>query len=154
MTEDVDQSELTWKDFSRKERRHAMREVKREEKARRRFEASPTGEARTAYSNGALLFQTQFKVSSRTALSIPLGVSGAARTNDPNDVLNAIANQGWELVSAGFVFEQSGAVSRDKFMSSGQEVRAMGDVWGYYVFRRCPDNRDPGMPDAADTEEP
>ena len=30
---------------------------------------------------------------------------------------------------------------RDKFMSSGQNVAVKGTTVGYYLFRRCPDNR-------------
>jgi hypothetical protein len=39
-------------------------------------------------------------------------------------------------VNGSFVFIQQGEQSRDKFMSSGQNVSIKGRVAGYYLFRR------------------
>ena len=36
----------------------------------------------------------------------------------------------------------TGQQSRDKFMSSGQNVAVAGTVIGYYLFRRCEANRE------------
>ena len=48
---------------------------------------------------------------------------------------------GWELVNGDFVFVQEGQQSRDKFMSSGQNVAVKGKVLGNYLFKRCEANR-------------
>jgi hypothetical protein len=46
-----------------------------------------------------------------------------------------------ELVNGSFVFVETGQQSRDKFMSSGQNVAVSGTVVGYYLFKRAPENR-------------
>jgi hypothetical protein len=69
------------------------------------------------------------------------GSYNTARANDPTAVLNAIAAEGWDLITASFVFIVQGEQSRDKFMSSGQNVAVKGSTVGYYVFRRAEQNR-------------
>jgi hypothetical protein len=39
------------------------------------------------------------------------------------------------------VFVEEGQQSRDKFMSSGQNVAIKGTTVGYYLFRRCEEHR-------------
>jgi hypothetical protein len=51
------------------------------------------------------------------------------------------------LVNGDFVFVMQGQQSRDKFMSSGQNVAVAGTVMGYYPFKRNEANRQ------AETEE-
>ena len=41
-----------------------------------------------------------------------------------------------ELVNGSFVFVEEGQQSRDKFMSSGQNVAVKGTTFGYYLFKR------------------
>jgi hypothetical protein len=48
-----------------------------------------------------------------------------------------VAREGWELVTGSFVFREQGQQSRDKFMSSGQNVAIKGTTVGYYLFRRA-----------------
>jgi hypothetical protein len=52
-----------------------------------------------------------------------------------------VCNEGWELVNASFVFHELGSESRDKFLATGQNIAVKGTVIGYYVLRRCEDNR-------------
>jgi hypothetical protein len=52
------------------------------------------------------------------------------------DVLSFIESEGWRLEQAGYVFQQTGSVSRDKLLSTGQTASVTGDIWGIYVFRR------------------
>ena len=40
------------------------------------------------------------------------------------------------LADVGYVFEQTGSVSRDKFASSGQTASVTGNIVGVYLFRR------------------
>ena len=63
-------------------------------------------------------------------------------TSDPTEILNAVCKEGWELVNGSFVFVEQGSQSRDKFMSSGQNIAVKGTVIGYYLFRRCEENRE------------
>jgi hypothetical protein len=70
-----------------------------------------------------------------------VGSTTTKTATDPSEILNAVCGQGWELVNGSFVFVEEGAQSRDKFMSSGQNVAVKGKTVGYYLFRRCPENR-------------
>jgi len=45
------------------------------------------------------------------------------------------------LVNGSFIFVVEGEQSRDKFMASGQNVAVKGQTVGYYLFRRCQENR-------------
>jgi hypothetical protein len=58
-------------------------------------------------------------------------------------------------VNGSFVFVEQGQESRDKFMASGQNLAIKGTTVGYYLFKRCEDNRrDAGNPwDSADAVE-
>jgi hypothetical protein len=47
---------------------------------------------------------------------------------DPTAILNALCHEGWELVNGDFVFVTHGQQSRDKFLSSGQNVAVAGTV--------------------------
>jgi hypothetical protein len=70
-----------------------------------------------------------------------VGSTTSKKTTDPSQILNAVCNEGWELINGSFVFVEQGQQSRDKFMSSGQNVAIKGTTVGYYLFRRCPENR-------------
>jgi hypothetical protein len=70
-----------------------------------------------------------------------VGSKTAKKTNDPTDILNSVCREGWELVTGSFVFVQEGQQSRDKFMSSGQNVAVKGQVLGYDLFKRAEQNK-------------
>ncbi|SMF57647.1 hypothetical protein [Streptomyces sp. Amel2xC10] len=70
-----------------------------------------------------------------------VGSTTTKQTTDPVVVLNAVCREGWELVNGSFVFAEQGQQSRDKFMSSGQNVAIKGETVGYYLFKRCEANR-------------
>ncbi len=70
-----------------------------------------------------------------------MGSYNTKKANDPTAVLNAIAAEGWELITGSFVFVVQGEQSRDKFMSSGQNVAVKGATVGCYLFRRAEENR-------------
>ena len=70
-----------------------------------------------------------------------VGSTATHKTVDPTWVLNSVCHEGWELVTGSFVFVEMGQESRDKFMSSGQNIAVKGRVVGYYLFGRCPANR-------------
>lgn len=44
-------------------------------------------------------------------------------------------------IDGSFAFVTEGEQSRDKFMSSGQNVAIKAKMMGYYLFRRCEENR-------------
>lgn len=112
------------------------------EKIRRAFFATPAGQARVAYENGDQVFQYSFDVMTQQAIIVAMvGSKTSAKTSDPTAILNSVAHEGWELVNGSFVFVEQGQQSRDKFMSSGQNVAIKGTTVGYYLFKRSEANR-------------
>jgi hypothetical protein len=57
--------------------------------------------------------------------------------NQHMDMLSAIESIGWRLENVGYVYVITGAVTRDKMLSSGQEAGVMGETHGIYLFRRA-----------------
>ncbi len=103
------------------------------------FMRSPQGLARQAYEAGDHLFQIGLDVMSQQAVIVKMiGSMAPQQTSDPSVVLNAITGEGWDLINGSFVFVQQRQQSRDKFMSSGQNIAIEGTTMGYYVFRRNP----------------
>jgi hypothetical protein len=69
------------------------------------------------------VFQYAHDVMSQQAVIVAMvGSTTTKKTADPSQILNAVCNEGWELVNGSFVFAEQGQQSRDKFMSSGQNV--------------------------------
>jgi hypothetical protein len=106
------------------------------------YRQSPVGVAEMAYQRGDEVLQLSLSVMSQQAVIVAMvGSSTTKKTTDPNEILNAVCAQGWEIINGSFVFVVEGEQSRDKFLSSGQNVAVKGQTVGYYVFRRCPQNR-------------
>lgn len=121
------------------QRQKQMQAAAREQAA---FMSSPQGKARTAYQRGDLVFQYVLDVMTQSAvIAVMIGSATTKEHTDAVGVLNAVAREGWELVSGSFVFVHEGSQSRDKFMSSGQNLAVKGRTLGYYLFKRCPENR-------------
>jgi hypothetical protein len=111
------------------------------EKERQAFYRSPAGQARAAFERGDHVFQYSIDVMSQQAVIVAMVGSGTSKTTtDPVGVLNSVCHEGWELVNGSFVFVEQGQQSRDKFMSSGQNVAIKGTTVGYYLLRRCEAN--------------
>ena len=99
---------------------------------------TPVGQARAAFERGDHLFQYDHDVESQNAVIVSMVGSTTTRSSsDPSEILNAVAREGWELVNGSFIFREQGHQSRDKFMSSGQNVAVKGTTVGYYLFRRA-----------------
>lgn len=127
-------------DRAREEAAAAKRaeQIQREED---QFWASPAGQARIAYDEGDHVFQCHFDVMSQEAVIVVMvGSTTRKQTTDPTDILNSVCREGWELITGSFVFVEEGSQSRDKFMSSGQNIAVKGRTMGYYLFRRCEAN--------------
>lgn len=130
--------------------KEAQKQREEAEKRRRAFLRTPVGRARTAYENGDLVFQYSHDVMSQQAVIVAMvGSTTNATSADPSAILNAVCKEGWDLVNGSFVFVEQGQQSRDKFMSSGQNVAVKGTTVGYYLFRRCPENRVEHEPETA-----
>ena len=46
-----------------------------------------------------------------------------------------IESEGWVLINDNYVFQVTGSVSREKFLSSGQQEAVSGQLIGIYTFR-------------------
>lgn len=107
-------------------------------KAEAAFRASPQGRARTAKELGHRFFQISLPLST-TERTFAALVSGdktmKMREIDPSDVLAVVESEGWRLDNTGYVFRETGSVSRDKLLSSGQTAAVSGEVIGIYLFR-------------------
>lgn len=117
-----------------KERR---KQERANEERQRAFAKSPAGRARAAFDRGDDVFQFELDARRSETYTIPMWKTGAiSRAEDGSAVLNSIAREGWRLVNGSFVFHETGAESRDKFMASGQHVAVQGTIVGYYLFAR------------------
>lgn len=138
-------AEATDKEEKRRqaEERRVAAEAERERKA---FLASPPGLARAAYERGDLVFQCSIDVMTQDAIIVAMvGSATSKKMNDPSEILNLVCSEGWSLVNGSFVFVEQGQQSRDKFASSGQNVAIKGLTVGYYLFKRCEENRRPAQ---------
>jgi hypothetical protein len=114
----------------------------RQEEDRRRAEAafwaSPQGQARAARHQNRRFYQVSLPLSA-TERSFAAYISGdkATKTStiDPTDLLAIIESEGWTLENVGYVFRETGSVSRDKMLSSGQTASVTGEIVGIYLFR-------------------
>jgi outer membrane biogenesis lipoprotein LolB len=103
------------------------------------WNASPQGRARAAAEAGQQLFEITIPISvtERTARGQLTGSKQdqVTRKAEARTVLEAIEAEGWHLEHVGYVFEQTGSVSRDKLLSSGQTAAVQGQIVGIYLFR-------------------
>lgn len=108
---------------------------------KRAFFRTPAGLARVAFDRGDHVFQYAIDVMSQKAIIVGMvGSRTSKQTTDPVEILNSVCREGWELLNGSFVFEQEGQQSRDKLMSSGQNVAIKGTTMGFYLFKRCDAN--------------
>jgi hypothetical protein len=129
-------------ELAEKERQRAHKEAqmaeRRAQREREAFLRTHVGQARTAFERGDYLFQYAHDVESQDAVIVSMVGSTTTRSSsDPSAILNGVACEGWELVTGSFVFREQGQQSRDKFMSSGQNVAIKGTTVGYSLFRRA-----------------
>lgn len=106
------------------------------------FLRSPVGRATAAGAEGAGFFHVELEMSEvgRSNLDLLVGYSGAPgverKRAGHGDVLAQIEDVGWRLEHVGYVYVETGQVSRDKLMSSGQQVATLGKTVGHFLFRR------------------
>jgi hypothetical protein len=130
--------------------KEADRQARAREKLRGEFDKSPAGQARAAFAGGDHVFQYETDVRSQKSVVRPLLLGSSAIGKEtyrskfargPVATLNAVCDEGWELVNGSFVFVETGQQSRDKFMASGQQVAVSGTVMGFYLFKRNESNK-------------
>ena len=107
------------------------------------FLRSPVGRATAARAEGAGFFHVELEMSEvgRSNLDLLVGYSGAPgverRRAGHGDVLAQVEDVGWRLEHVGYVYVETGQVSRDKLLSSGQQVATLGKTVGHFLFRRA-----------------
>lgn len=119
----------------------AAKEQKQVEKEKRRveryFASTPAGQARAAKAAGMKIFQIDLPLSKTTGCTVPMvgAFADSTNTKDYSNVIQSIEEQGWRLDHVGYVYRITGSVSRDKFLSSGQQEAVNGEIVGIYIFR-------------------
>lgn len=99
----------------------------------RGFWESPPGVARRAFKNGDHVFQYSLDVLDQTAIMTAMvGSSARIVRLDPSAVLDAVCREGWDLVNGSFVF-----------MRAEDRISSRETVKGYYLLKRCEENREP-----------
>ena len=103
------------------------------------YRASPLGQARTSYERGDTLLQISMDLEDVRARVIALEGAHTERTTmDVTETLNVIVAEGWDFCSLSTAFVHEGEQSRDKFLSTEQQVAVRGRLVGTYVFTRRP----------------
>ena len=100
-------------------------------------------QAASEYADGSTFFEIVLPLvmRDRTAMGTLTGDKDRMKTCTISNslILEEIEEQGWRLIHANYVFQETGAVSRDKFLSSGQTSQVTGAIVGVYLFRRVDD---------------
>jgi hypothetical protein len=130
------------KDRQRREKALAKEEQARKrvwDTARNAFWRSPQGAARQTKESDQRWFQIEIPLT-KTNKSWASGLAGQTQIRHTQHhghgvVLTEIESEGWELFQAGFIFHQTGQVSRDKLLTSGQISGVTGHTVGVYLFK-------------------
>lgn len=106
--------------------------------AKRKTEAEIEGEkALAAKMAGATIYQLVLPLSTTRGGVVPMmTVFTTSETADHASILEAVEEHGWHLEHVNYVFRMTEIVSRDKFLSSGQQEAVSGVVLGIYIFRQ------------------
>lgn len=127
--------------FGRKPSKEERMEARRRERKLREeeaFRSTPKGIARTAKEEGRKVFQYVEKLSETVGAAVPMvGAFTSGKQNEGVIIssIEDIESEGWVLINDNYVFQVTGSVSRDKFLSSGQQEAVSGQLIGIYTFR-------------------
>jgi hypothetical protein len=126
----------------------AEQQAAAEEKARKAWQASPEGRARTAKQAGAEFFELQLEVGAHAGRA-SWGEAGGQRSSTSSaDTLGEIERAGWRLEHASHVFMVTGESSTERVLLSGQNTAVTGAMVGVYLFRN---DRSVSAPAAGDS---
>jgi hypothetical protein len=108
------------------------------QRGRHQFLSGPVGQARTALERGDQLFQLVIDVEGHDKNSIVVAMvdDSPKTTRDPNEILNAVANEGWRLLSASFLARDELVERRDE-RGNHKASAAQRTTTGHYVFERA-----------------
>lgn len=130
---------LLKKDPERERVKQEEAEQRAKEAAEAAFWASPQGQARAAIYYKQAWFQVALplSVTQRTTMGVLSGSHQDVRRTETlhNETISLIESEGWQLWHVGYVWQQTGSVSRDKMLSSGQVAAVTGEIIGIYLFK-------------------
>ena len=116
--------------------REKRKKKEEERKQAEKFAKTAAGQARAARNAGASIFQIALPLSKTSADVVAMvGAFTATQDSQHASILDSIEAEGWLLEHAGYVYRITRSVSRDKFMSSGQQEAVEGEIVGIYIFR-------------------
>jgi len=117
-----------------KQQRTTENRRRREEEA---FSKTPAGKARAAKAAGMEIFQIDVPLSKTKGETVPMvgAFAHSSATTNYAVVIQSIEAEGWRLEHAGYIYRVTESVSRDKFLSSGQQEAVSGEIVGIYIFR-------------------
>jgi hypothetical protein len=92
--------------------------------------------AREAFAKGDEVLHLALPLNQQSGRVGPGGGYTSSNRSNASDDLNRVVREGWALLTASVVFVPNSQVSRDKFLTSGQQLAFNGEVVGYYVFTR------------------
>lgn len=135
--------------LSRDPEKAAGKAAAKAEREQQRSEAewwnSPPGQARAARFHGRTILQLAIPLERRARTGLGVFSGDATKggfhieTQDASGTIEQVEAEGWMLENVGYVFRETGSVSRDKLLSSGQTAQVVGDIVGIYIFRLDPD---------------
>lgn len=99
--------------------------------------ATPLGQAARATREGLPFLELQLEIS-ELAGEAGMGAASAneRQSTDHVQILGQVEAMGWRLEHAGYVFVETGLISTDKVLVSGQATAVRGKTVGIYLFRR------------------
>lgn len=92
--------------------------------------------AREAYRRGERFFQCEIEVGETSGNSRWGSSSGAVASRSRVDLLGGIEQIGWKLEDVGYAYAETGSVSTDRLLRTGQGTVNKGVIVGIYLFRR------------------
>jgi hypothetical protein len=122
----------------REETRSREAAAKQKRKAQEAFRRTPQGQARAAKERGMRTFQwvSPLETTERSAFGVVTGDKDSMKTRsfDHASTIEGIESEGWKLKHMNTTWKETGTVSRDKLLSSGQAGSVQGEVLAIYVF--------------------
>lgn len=97
---------------------------------------SPGGQANSAYSTGQGFFELVMTVGNTKGTVHWAGNDLKQKRNSYTDALSQVENEGWLLEHVGYVWVQTGEVSRSRALGSGEQTAVSGQTQAIYLFRR------------------
>jgi hypothetical protein len=111
----------------------------KQDKAYEEWWESAEGHARTAYNNNDHVLQVTFSLLDLKGFAVGGQLPGKVGVADPSSRLNAICNEGWELIAGSLEYVKTSDAQYKNVLA--QLAPTAGRLFGTYLFKRCEPNR-------------